>query len=70
MREVFKNFRVAWRIETPFQVVESNATRKEGKALIWEYRLEDLERMDKEARAKGGKSKGIDDLGVRVRYRK
>ena len=70
IREVFKNFRIAWRIETPFQVVESNATRKEGKTLIWEYRLEDLERMDKEARAKGGKSKGIDGLGVRVRYRK
>jgi hypothetical protein len=70
IREVFKNFRVAWRIEAPFAVVESNATRKEGNALIWEYRLEDLERMDKEARAKGGKSKGIDGLGVWVRYRK
>ncbi len=70
IREVFKNFRVAWRIEAPFEVVESNATRKEGKTLIWEYRLDDIERMEKEARAKGGKAKGFDDLGVRVRYRK
>ena len=70
IREVFKNFRVAWRIEAPFEVVESNATRKEGKTLIWEYRLEDVERMEKEARAKGGKAKRLDDLGLRVRYRK
>lgn len=70
IREVFKNFRVAWRIEAPFEVVESNATRKEGKALIWEYNLDDIERIEKEARAKGGKAKGIADLGVRVRYRK
>ena len=70
IREVFKNFRVAWRIEAPFEVVESNATRQEGKTLIWEYRLDDIERMEKEARAKGGKAKSFDDLGVRVRYRK
>ncbi len=70
IREVFKNFRVAWRIEAPFEVIESNATRKEGKVLIWEYRLEDVERMEKEARKKGGKAKSFDDLGVRVRYRK
>lgn len=70
IREVFKNFRIAFRIEAPFEVVESNATRKEGKVLIWEYRLDDIERMEKEARAKGGKAKGFDELGVRVRYRK
>lgn len=70
IREVFKNFRVAWRIEAPFEVVESNATRKEGKVLIWEYSLDDVERMEKEARKKGGKAKGFDDLGLRVRYRK
>ncbi|HXU45173.1 MAG TPA: hypothetical protein VN783_06585 [Thermoanaerobaculia bacterium] len=68
VRQIFKGFRVAYRIEAPFQVVESNATRVEGKTLIWEYKLEDFERMEKEAKAHPGKAKP--EIGVRVRYRK
>jgi len=42
-----KGLRVAWRIEAPFKVVETNATRREGNALIWEYTLESFEKMEK-----------------------
>jgi hypothetical protein len=46
-----KGLRVAWRIEAPFKVIETNATRREGNALIWEYTLESLKKIE----ASGGK---------------
>lgn len=63
MNDAFKSLRVAWKITAPFEVVSHNATRVEGKTLIWEY---DLERFQKLAAA-GAKA---DDLGVHVTYRK
>jgi len=56
----FKNFRIAFKVTAPFQVVESNATRKEGSTLIWEYDFKTLEKM-KPAQLKEG---------IRVRYKK
>jgi hypothetical protein len=61
VKDAMKGLRVAFRIEAPFKVVESNATRKEGNALLWEYTLESFEKMQKE---------GSTDLRVFVRYRK
>ena len=60
MEEAFKGLRVAFRIDTPFQVVDSNATRKEGQSLLWEYDLKSLEKMTPEQQAQG----------IRVRFRK
>jgi hypothetical protein len=61
MKDAMKGLRVAVRIEAPFKVVESNATRKDGNALLWEYTLDSFEKMQKE---------GTKDLRVFVRYRK
>jgi hypothetical protein len=63
MNDAFKNLRVAWKITAPFEVVSSNATRKEGNTLIWEY---DFEKLQKLAASK----KALDDLAVRVTYKK
>jgi hypothetical protein len=63
MNDAFKNLRVAWKITAPFEVVSSNATRKEGNTLIWEY---DFAKLQKLAASK----KGLDDLGVKVTYKK
>jgi hypothetical protein len=60
MKDALKGLRVAFRIEAPFKVVETNATRKEGKVLLWEYTLDSLERFEKNP----------DDLKVFVRYKK
>jgi hypothetical protein len=61
MRDALKGLRVAFRIEAPFKVVETNATRKDGNVLMWEYTLESLERLEKQ---------NPDDLKVFVRYKK
>jgi hypothetical protein len=63
MNDAFKNLRVAWKITAPFEVVSSNATRKEGNTLIWEY---DFAKLQKLAASK----KGLDDMGVRVTYKR
>jgi hypothetical protein len=63
MNDAFKNLRVAWKITAPFDVASSNATRREGKTLIWEY---DFEKLQKLAASK----KNLDDMAVRVTYKK
>lgn len=60
MEDAFKGLRVAFKIDAPFEVVEHNATRKEGRTLIWEYDLKSLEKMTPEQAAQG----------VRVRFKK
>jgi len=62
MNDAFKNLRVAWKITAPFEVVSSNATRKEGKTLIWEYDFEKLQKIAASPKA--------DDLSVNVTYKK
>jgi hypothetical protein len=37
----FKGARFAFRLESPFEVVKTNATRREGKVLIWEVSATD-----------------------------
>jgi hypothetical protein len=63
MNDAFKNLRVAWKITAPFEVVSSNATRKEGNTLIWEYDFAKLQKL-------ADSPKALDDLGVRVTYKK
>ena len=63
MNDAFKNLRVAWKITAPFEVVSSNATRKEGNTLIWEY---DFAKFQQIAASK----QPLDDLGVNVTYKK
>ena len=62
VRDAFGKMRVAYRITAPFTIVSHNATRREGNTLIWEYDLAAFEKMEK--------SKKLDDLGVRVTYRR
>ena len=62
MKDAFKDLRVVYRITAPFTIVSHNATRKEGNTLIWEYDMERFEEMEK--------SKKLDDVQVRVTYRR
>ena len=55
MESVLEDFSVVFRIDAPFDVVEHNATRQEGRVLIWEYDESSLQ-------------EGAD--GVFVRYRR
>jgi len=51
IKGAMKGLRVAWKIEAPFKVLETNATRREGNTLIWEYTMDSLEKLEKQ----GGK---------------
>lgn len=64
MNDAFKNLRVAWKITAPFEVASSNATRKEGNTLIWEYDFATLQKLA------AASPKALDDLGVNVTYKK
>ncbi|HTQ79102.1 MAG TPA: hypothetical protein VMM92_03835, partial [Thermoanaerobaculia bacterium] len=58
--DLFQGFRFAFKLDTPLEVLESNATRRSGHTLYWEYDLAAIEKMSKE-QAK---------TGIRVRLRK
>ena len=60
IEEAFKGLRFAVKIDAPFEVLEHNATRKQGQTLIWEYDLKSMEKMTPEQLAQG----------VRVRFKK
>ena len=62
MKDAMSKLRVVYRINAPFTIVSHNAMRKEGNTLIWEYNLETFEKMQK--------SKKMDDMAVKVTYRK
>jgi len=62
MKDAFSKMRVTYRITAPFKIVSHNATRQEGQTLIWEYNMEKFEEMSKK--------KNLDDLAVRVTYRR
>jgi hypothetical protein len=40
---MLQDFRIAFKVEAPFEIVEHNATRVDGATLYWEYDLADLE---------------------------
>jgi hypothetical protein len=60
VEEAFKGFRVAFTLDTPLQVVESNATRRAGRTLYWEYDFAAVKQMAPAQAAQG----------IRVRLRK
>jgi len=60
MEDLLKGFRVAFKITAPFDVIEQNATRKEGNTLIWEFDLKSIEKMKPEQLKQG----------IRVKYKK
>lgn len=60
MNDAFKNLRVAWKITAPFEVLSTNATRREGKTLVWEFDLERFKQLEKSG----------SDPGVQVTYRR
>jgi hypothetical protein len=60
LEQAFKGLRIAWKIESPFPVVEHNAHRQVGKTLIWEYTLDSLKTMDPKKA----------NEGIRVKYKK
>ena len=64
IRDAFGKMRVTYRITAPFTVVSHNATRKQGNTLIWEYNLENLEKLEKMT------PKQMEDFGVRVTYKR
>jgi hypothetical protein len=37
----FKNARFAFRLDSPFEVIETNATRRDGRSLYWEIKASD-----------------------------
>jgi len=47
VKDAFSKMRVSYRITAPFEVVSHNATRVEGKTLVWEYTMETFEKMAK-----------------------
>jgi hypothetical protein len=42
VEKLLEGFGVTFRVTTPFKVEEHNATRKDGKTLVWEFNLESL----------------------------
>lgn len=60
VEDAFKDLRVVFRIDAPLEVVEHNATRKEGETLVWEYDLKTMEKMTPQQLSQG----------VKVRFKK
>ncbi|HVR95901.1 MAG TPA: hypothetical protein VMW27_04755 [Thermoanaerobaculia bacterium] len=60
VEDMMKGLRIAFKINAPFEVVEHNATRKEGKTLVWEWTYATLDKMTPEQAAEG----------IRVRFKK
>lgn len=61
MEATFQGFRLAWKVDAPFDVVESNATRRDGHTLYWEYDLPAIEKLAREKKS---------PEALRVRFRK
>jgi hypothetical protein len=55
LKSMLEGLRIAFKIESPFEVLEHNATRVDGPVLYWEYTVETLSE---------------DPEGIFVRYRK
>lgn len=62
IKDAFGKMRVVYRLNAPFTIVSHNATRKEGNTLIWEYDMKRFEEM--------AKSKKLDDMAVKVTYKR
>jgi hypothetical protein len=45
MGDIFKGMKMSCAIESPMAVAESNATTRNGGALVWELKTEDLMKL-------------------------
>jgi hypothetical protein len=43
VEKLLEGFSITFRLTSPFKIEEHNATRKEGKTLVWEFNLQTLE---------------------------
>jgi hypothetical protein len=66
MQEAIKGIRLTFRLETPLTVVESNATGKDGTAMVWEKTFDHLAR----ASVAGPGPADVKAMTVLVRVRK
>jgi len=55
MERAFEDLSIVFKIEAPFEIIEHNATRREGRTLFWEYDVSSLKQGTE---------------GILVRYRK
>jgi hypothetical protein len=60
LEEAFKGLHIGFKIDTPLTVLSSNATRREGSTLYWDYDLDSMIKMSQQQAAEG----------VRARFRK
>jgi hypothetical protein len=60
VEEALKGFRIAFKLDTPLEVIEDNATRRQDRTLYWEYNLDAIQKMSPKQAAEG----------IRVRLRK
>jgi hypothetical protein len=61
IEDAFKGLRIAWKIEAPFDIVEHNATRKDGDTLYWEYTYESMKKMEEQGQ------EGPDEIFVKYK---
>lgn len=62
VRDTFEKMRVVYRITAPFEIVSHNATRREGKTLVWEYDIDEFEKLQQAAT--------LDAAQLKVTYRR
>ncbi len=43
LEKMLEGFGITFKLTTPFEIVEHNASRKDGRTLVWEYNYETLE---------------------------
>ncbi|HEY0781270.1 MAG TPA: hypothetical protein VGE98_02355 [Thermoanaerobaculia bacterium] len=61
VEQIMKGFKVTFKVDAPMQVAETNATRRDGNTLYWEYNLDTFKDEAKRKQA---------EQGIRVRFRK
>lgn len=45
MEQIFQGLRIRFKLTTPLEVVDSNATRRDGKTLVWDYDAAAIEKL-------------------------
>jgi len=45
MEQMFQGLRLRFRLTTPFAVVDTNATRRDGRTLLWDYDLAAIQKL-------------------------
>jgi hypothetical protein len=45
MEQIFQGLHLRFRLTTPFDVVDTNATRRDGRTLHWDYDLAAIQKL-------------------------